>query len=489
MTLLALAWVLAADGARPDSDGEPWSFHPDDTVTFVDGPTGAVRVHYASAGPSVTVLDDLDEDGVPDLPQVMASTAEDAIGHFTALGFRPMVPEADLGLDALGGSGAIDVYMVEFGGTGDGRFAIDGCSGGVCVGHLLTDNDFSESYYADPAEAAAVLASHELFHGVQAAYRTQLPDWMSEGTATWAEHLYDPTLDDYFGFCGAYLAEPTRSIDSPPAGVATAWTYGTALFFGFLGERLGVGVGPALLEAMEGRGDTEGVDAILDVLDQFDDRIEDAWPVFAAWNLATGRQSGGTGEGWPDASQLRAPPFEVEAGTDLLDDDNRFYPLAATYFQLEHAGGPLAAAFADDPTGLVFGLHPFAGGERQGAVDAAVVSFAPTAFGLIELGEVAAGGYALVGSYPQQAPESTKVRFCVGAPDAAAACLEPDAPDPSDDTATPDGDTGAPTARPEEASAGCGCASPGGSSSPRGLVGWGVGLFALVSRRRRAAGA
>ncbi len=488
MTPLAIVWVLSAGAARPDTDGEPWSFHPDDTVEFVDGPTGAVRVHYASAGPSATVLDDRDEDGVPDLPQVMAVTAEDAIGHFAALGFRPMVPEADLALDALGGSGAIDVYMVEFGDTGDGRFAIDGCSGGVCVGHLLTDNDFAESYYADSAEAAAVLASHELFHGVQAAYRTSLPDWMSEGTATWAEHLYDPTLDDYFGFCRAYLAEPTRSIDSPPAGVATAWTYGTALFFGFLGERLGAGVGPALLDAMEGRGDDEGVDAILEVLDLYDERIEAVWPVFAAWNLATGRQSGGTGEGWPDADQLRAPPFEVEAGADLLDDDNRFYPLATTYFQLEHAGGPLVAAFADDPTGLVFGLHPFAGGERQGAVDAAAVTFSPDGVGVVELGDLPAGGYALVGSYPQPAPESTKVRFCVGAPDAAAACLEPTDGEPAGDTGPIDDDTGAPADGSGGAAddAGCGCASADGAG---GLGALALGLMALVSRRRRAGGA
>lgn len=485
MTPLALLALAAAWADRPDTDGAAWSFAVDDELAWVDGPAGQVRVHYAAAGPSVTVLTDDDGDGVPDLPQILAATAEDALVAFADLGFRPLVPEADLGLDALGGSGAIDVYMVEFGGTGDGRFELDGCEGGVCVGHLLTDNDFAESSYADAAEAAAVLASHELFHGVQAAYRGSLPSWMSEGTATWAEHLYDPSLDDYFGFCSAYLAEPTRSIDSPPAGVATAWTYGTALLFGFLEQRHGAEVGPDLLVAMEGRPEDEAREAIAEVLAARGDDWAAAWPDFATWNLAVGRQSGGTAEAWPDAGRLRAPPFEVEADA-LLDDDNRFYPLATTYFSLQHGGGPLALAFADDPAGLVFGLHPFAGGARLGAVDAAVVTLQPAGLETVDLGELPAGGYALVGSYPVDAPESTKVRFCLGSPDAVEACRVAEGSPDTGDTGSPDRDTATPAADPPEAPPeGCGCgAGPGGGG---GLA---LGLVALLGlSRRRAPGA
>jgi MYXO-CTERM domain-containing protein len=486
VTGLVLAVVASSSwAARPDTDGEAWSFATTDVLSYVDSPTGAVRVHFSIEGPSVTVLDDLDGSGAPDLAEALAVTSEAALDRFIDLGFRPLIAEVDLGLDALGGSGAIDVYMVEFGGVGDGRFAIDGCSGGVCVGHLLTDNDFAESYYSDNEEAAAVLASHELFHGIQYAYATSLPSWMSEGMATWAERLFDPELSDYYGFCSAYLDEPTRSIDSPPAGVATAWSYGTALFFGYLEGRLGEEAGPAILDAMEGRDEGESVDVIIDVIDDFGDDIGDAWPLFAAWNLAVGRQSGGTGEGWPYADRLRAPPFEVEVEDGLLDDDNRFYPMAATYFRWVHAGGPASMAFADDPTGLVFSLHPFAGGADQGAVDAALLYLEPTSAGLSVLGDLPAGGYALVGSYPQQAAESNKVRFCLGAPGEVEACLEIEGDDGDDGTDGTDGtDTGGDDVDSGDAGdidePACGCATGGTTGLGLGLM---AGL-AVFSRRR-----
>lgn len=475
--------VPAAQAARPAANGAAWSFAVDDEIAFVDSPSGHVRVHYAASGPSVTVLDDADLDGVPDLPQVMAQTAEQVLTTLTALGFRAPLLEADVGLEDLGGSAAIDVYMVDFAGTGDGRFAIDACYGSVCAGHLLTDNDFAESGYADAAEAARVLASHELFHAVQAAYAADLPAWMSEGTATWAEHLYDPETPDYLGLCRYYLLEPTRSLNSPPAGTVTGWSYGTALFFGFLQERHDERIGPALLEAMEVHSGDEGLDAIAAVLADRDDSFAEAWPEFAAWNAATGARAGLQTQGYPYASRLAAPPLEVSADA-LLDDDNRFYPLATTYFSLEHAGGPLAVAFADDPAGLVFSLHAVPGGGLYGPTEDAAVVLEPTGVGVVELGEQDAGLWLLAGSYPRPAPESTKVRFCLGAPEQVAACLE----EPDDGEADTGGaDTGGTEApedpSPEQHASG----GEGGCTVAPAPRGWAVVLLGLlaVGRRRR----
>lgn len=477
----ALLWATAgatpAHAARPDTDGEPWSFAVDDEVVYLDSEGGRVRVHYAAAGPSVTDLTDDDANGRPDLPEAMADVAEDVLDQLDALGFRPPVSEAELGIDDLGGSGAIDLYMVDFGGTGDGRFAVDACAGGVCAGHLLTDNDFAESYYDDAQEAARVLTSHELFHAVQAAYAAELPVWLSEGTATWAEHLHDPETDDYLGFCGAYLMEPTRALDQPPAGTVTAWSYGTALFFGFLQERHGADIGPDLLEALESVPAEEATLAIQSVLEDRGDSWADAWPTFAAWNLATGRYAG-RAPSYPYAQFIRNPPFEVETDGGVLQDDNRFYPLATTYFRYVHGGGPLALAFADDPTGLHLGLHPMVDGQDNGRVLPAVVEQTPTEAGVLDLGSFDAGGYVLVGSYPAVAPESIKVAFCLGPPDALADCVPPaDAGD--GDSGAADG--GADSGLGSSSGDGCGCAGTQGT----GGVGALLALAGLLFSRRR----
>ena len=484
MSVLLLGMLVAPAGAaRPDTNGEAWSFAVDDEVTWVDGPAGHVRVHYAEAGPSVTVLEDLDGNGVPDLPETLAATAEDVLEALAGLGFRAPLFEADVGLPDLGGSAGLDVYMVDFGGTGDGRFALDGCEEGRCAGHLLTDNDFAESHYADAGEASRVLASHELFHAVQAAYAADLPVWLSEGTATWAEHLYDPENADFLGFCRAYLREPTRSLHRPPSGAVTAWSYGTALFFAFLQERHGVEVGPALLEALEVSDEDDGLAAVEAVLTQQEDTWAQAWPTFAEWNLATGARAGALPEGYPFAADLFPPPVEVDA-VGFLEDDNRFYPLAATYFALEHEGGLLSLAFVDDPTGLELRLHPVPGGGRFQPVASAVWEGTPRGVGLVELGSHPPGTLMLVGSYAARASESTKVQFCLGAPEEALACLEEEAVADTGSVAPESGDAGSPEPPPpDEEGTAAGCSAMGGA----GGVAAGL-LAALAAVRRRRLG-
>ncbi|MFT4977206.1 MAG: hypothetical protein ACI8S6_003111, partial [Myxococcota bacterium] len=107
--MIALAVLLGpALAARPDEGGGLFPFDDADIIAYVDGPTGAVRVHYSEDGPSVTILDDDDGDGRPDYPVEVAAVAEDVLAFYADLGFRPPVSESELGLGDLGGSGAFD---------------------------------------------------------------------------------------------------------------------------------------------------------------------------------------------------------------------------------------------------------------------------------------------------------------------------------------------------------------------------------------------
>ncbi len=485
-----IAIILASVAlARPDDGTGMYTYGAADVLASVDGPQGRVRVHYSEQGPNITLLDDHDGSGAPDFAEDVAATAEDVLAFYEAMGFRSPLTEAEVGLSALGGSEAFDFYLIDFGGSADGMFSADGCTdaGARCAGHMLIENDFAGYGYASLDEAVAVLTSHELFHAVQAAYLYGQPTWMSEGTAVWAEHQYLPDNDDFYWFCSEYLQDTGRSVDSPPAGAVSSFSYGTALFFQFLTERLGDGVGPAIQEGLLDRTEDEALDAVIEAMALFGGELEDEWPVFARWNLATGIRAGGM-ESYPFAAELNGVTAEAEGET--LQDDNRFYPLAATYFHLEHVGGPLHFAALDDPTGLEFSLHATESGRERGDVEPALATWADV--WTLDLGELDDGSYWLVGSYPQVADQSVKVEFCLGAPEAVAPCETDTEPtdtgaiDTGQDGATEptDGadDTGAaspPVGDTGEESSGCGC-----TSAP--ARGWMVpGLVALLGVARR----
>src|SRR5690606_634698 len=116
-------------------------------------------------------------------------------------------------------------------GAADGHFDVDACTGtpARCAGFFVIENDFAGYAYASVAEAVDTVVSHELFHAVQAAYVRDLPVYLSEGTATWAERAFRPDSRDFLRLCDAYLADTGRSLHKPPAGPAPAFAYGTAL--------------------------------------------------------------------------------------------------------------------------------------------------------------------------------------------------------------------------------------------------------------------
>lgn len=464
-----LAAFAPAHATRPDEGGGTWHYDASDVLEYVDGPEGRVRVHYSVEGPNQTILTDDDGDGYPDYPEEVAAIAEDVLDFYAGLGFNRPLTESEMGLDPLGGSDALDFYLLDFQLEADGMFQTEKCANGVCSGFMLMENDFSGYGYRTLNQAIEVLTSHELFHAVQAATADNLPSWMSEGMAVWGEYAYDYDVTgfDVLSFCDAYLDDTARPIYSPPAGMTTAWSYGTALFFIFLDLRDGSGVLADMLSDMYEQSSDQAIDAVAQALQDNGDSIEEAWPVFVRWNLATGRRAGAT-ESYPFADELQF--VETTAKGETIEDENRFYPLAATYYELDHPGGELYFSTADDPAGLLFSLHPV---DDSGQVEDLATEWSPDGAGRIDLGDFDAGTYFVVGTNPHLAEQSTKISFCLGDDATAQDCL------PASDT----GDTGAGGAGGGAGGAkGCGgCASTGAGAAGAGLV----GLLGLVGLGRR----
>ncbi len=483
--LLAAIAALATPGVghaiRP-TEGGMFSFDASDVVESWEEPTGAVRVHYSVEGPNATRLDDDDDDGVPDFAQDVAVVSAEVLDFYALdLGLRLPIGEEEMGLGELGGSYALDVYLVDFDHNGDGAWGNDACLDGPnhCSGYLTIENDFSGYGYPSLAAAIDILTSHELFHGVQAAYDAYQEVWFSEGTAVWGEKQFDPDNVDFLWFADEYLADTGRSIDRPPAGPVPSFAYGTCLWWDFLTTRHDPSLMNELLAATE-----SPTGAAVDTLAEMEaavaavgDDLADAWVTFVTWNLATGSRAGST-ESYDYAGELDGVLAEEDGSS--IDDDNRFYPLAATYYRLDHDGGPIWFGIEEAAPDLHFALLPVSGGEDDGPVEAPVDSWTGDAAGSWALSsgaELDAGGYWLLGTYPMRADESVKVRICLGDQEAAAECGEPvsgDDDDTSDDDDSSDDD---------DDDDGCACEA-GGRGPDGSALAVLLGMTVLLRRRR-----
>lgn len=398
-----MLWLFSAAAlARPSAgSGEMFAFKSDDVVETYD--LGVIRVHYSVEGPSLVLQGDEDQDGVPDFVQQVAEEANLVLDFYAEEGFRYPVSEEDMGLSNLGGSSAFDFYLVDFGGNSDGMFGIDACQGSICSGYMMMENDFQGYGYSSISEAVKVLTSHELFHAVQAAYNANQPSWLSEGSAVWAEWLYEPDVYDFYWFSNAYLGEADRSLHRPPAGVTTSFSYGTALFYAFMDEYFGEVRMVALLEDLEGVSEEQMIEVVLDHLDD----VETDWMTFAQWNLATGARFGAL-DGYSFARLITG--IKTEAQGAMISEDHRFYPLATTYFLLEHEGGEVHFIYEGDEQDVTFSLHPTNEDARVlGSIKMWTVGEEPI-FSM----DLDAGKYWLIGALPKLTENSQKLAFCFG---------------------------------------------------------------------------
>ncbi|MEM9488246.1 MAG: MXAN_6640 family putative metalloprotease [Myxococcota bacterium] len=478
-----VGWFAAmpeASAQRP-TEGGPFAFEPSDDVRFWDEPSGMIRVHYSADGPNVTLLADEDSDGVPDFPQNVALTMAEVLEFFQIQRAMLRPPgEEQLGLEPLGGSYALDVYLIDFGGSADGAFRRDACDLVLaqCAGHMIIENDFVGYSYPSLQVAIDVLTSHELFHGIQSAYTTNVPIWFSEGTAVWAERQWDSDSPDFLRFAAFYLGDTGRSIDRPPGGPVPTFAYSTGIFYDFMTLIHDVSLISELVDAIRvraleiGEGDEE-VDILGEMITLIggEDILRANWLDFTAWNLATGERAGII-DSYPYADELPGITAEVEGSA--IDDTNRFYPLAATYYRLDHDGGAIWFGIEEAAPDLHFTLYPVADGSADGPVGQPVATWtgADASSGPITAegdSRFSAGGYWLIGTKPIRGTLSTRVRICLGTPEAAAACAEPreEFPSEEEEPGEDDGNDGG------------GCAvAPGDSST--GAAG-GIWLLILVT--------
>lgn len=464
---------------RPTDVGssEMWRFAPSETVESFDSSEGNVRVFYTRAGVNAVPTADADATGIPDTVELVAATYEEALGYYAILGYR--APISDLGTPGGdGGDGRFDVYLVDFALRADGSFRRERCAGSICSGYMVQENDFVGYRYANYRIATRILASHELFHAVQAAYDADGSSNFGEATAVWATESFDPSLNDFEGFVAGWMAVPERSLDQEPLSPADGYSYGVSIFFRYLSERFGDDVILEIWRAMEdgagGVADPVWLEAIASVLTAHDTDFIEAFHTFSRWVLYSGI-GGPDGETFAEAARY-APVTRVTETLPFHDDALRVFTASTRIWSFPAAGRTqvTAALVSDDPEETAT-LELTIAIRRRTDVEVHVI----TALEVID----ATGADEIVVAVSNGAIDGNSARpgLCVGTPAEVSACvgsvaadagmIETDAGIIESDAAMP-GDAG-PTS-------GCSCRAGSRSSAP-----WPLALLALALLRHR----
>ncbi len=431
--------------ARPDVPGSDlFTFNTGDVVETFD--SEHFRIHYTTAGEHQVPAGDGDGDGTPDHVQALADIYEAALSTYLGLGFR--APVSDENVANNGGDGRFDVYLVDFARNADGAYRAERCEGAICSGYMVQENDFIGYGYPSVAVANKTVASHELFHAIQAAYDVDQGAVYSEGTAVWASERFDASLRDLEGFAFGYLDNAATPLDSGRGGPVDSFTYGAGIFFEYLTERFSGELVHAIVEATADDVDEDAYwfDALSDLLVAEGSTFADAFTEFSTWTLMTGRRAD-PGRSFRNGSQMA---LRDGLEKSLPVDEGAFIVFTASSRMLQvntNGVDDLFVALGGDATavdGIRVVIATVAGGS---VVDVVAVDDA-TADDPAVIDVAGASEALIVVVNTRQSGSSSRPQLCVGDADAVAACANDSVADDDDD------DTGA-----GDVSLGGGCSS------------------------------
>jgi hypothetical protein len=315
-------------------------------------PSGQALVHYATTGVDAVPMADANTNGVPDFVDEVAATAEDAVEHYLALGFRRPLDDG-----ARGGDGRIDIYLRNLNGA-DGSAGNDSCTADHCIGFVAAENDYAGYSYPTVTEGIRSVIPHELFHLVQYAYSNAQSSSWTEGSAVWAtENLYGDGNSDFERFLASFITRSFRPFERAIGGFGDGYPYGAALWPYFLEQRHGVDAVVATWAGCETTGFLDATNSAIGA----DGGLDAAWIEFTRWNAFTGpRAARGM---YPKAATWPAVPREpaiADRGTIYIEGlSARYVPIAITQpssVTVSTASIKLAAWLVADDQNLADGI-------------------------------------------------------------------------------------------------------------------------------------
>ncbi len=320
---------------RPTDPSDSFGYDGAQAQSIVS-PGGDYRVWWTDEGTHAVPSADEDSNGVPDYVEMVAQVADEVAKKLADNGWKiAMNDDPGGGGTPPGGDGLFDIYLVDFQ-AGDGHYSSDWCTTnehGVqqCAGHFRLENDFAGLNYPSPEYAARLVLSHEYFHAVQNAYAADLPQWWSEGSATWFEEYFDPEQEDFERLTSLYFDEHTRTLNDRGRGPSDAFAYGASIFVYFLELHIGADGVRAIFERLA-RGE-ELMAAIEAEVSAELGSLREAFDLFATYNLFT-RSLAVSDNGYPEPERFWGVEVEEQAADKSFNWSLDVEPLAARYAKL-----------------------------------------------------------------------------------------------------------------------------------------------------------
>ena len=317
-----------------------------------------VLVWYATDGTNAVNTATTRGDGVPDDVAEVAQVTSDTITSYASMGFRAPVSDGDTSCGSNGGDDRLDVYLVKMvGGDGmtvseQGRCTSAG-KAQRCASFVFAQANYAALYPSASIGIHTVLP-HETFHAVQNAYDANIDRFWAEGTAQWAAKTLDPSLTDLERFLPDFFSSTSKALDAPVNGVTAGFLYGAAIWPVFLTAQHGNDIVKQVLEqeGVGGDGALAATDAVLQANDS--SSMANDFPLFAAWNAATGKRagSGGYSEG-SSYPEVTIAELEDGAASGITSG-------YATYYYHVQSDGPQSVTIEDS---YIFG---FGSGSARG---------------------------------------------------------------------------------------------------------------------------
>ncbi|HVJ20765.1 MAG TPA: MXAN_6640 family putative metalloprotease [Polyangiaceae bacterium] len=342
-----VAAAQSCENHRPtEAEGSAGTSYGSAEVASYDSPSGAARIHYALTG--VHAPPSAAADGeTPDAVIAAATAADDALAKFAELGFEAPLGDEDSPCPDNGGSGAFDVYLVQFS-AADGHTLRDHCTtDNRCASFVMVENNFGGGGYADTEEGLRTVVPHELFHAVQATYDAGLEPWWAEGSAQWAAKQVYPEIEDLERFLPEYFESPWRPLNVPPGGVVAGFLYATAIWPVFLEQRHGAPLIVSVFDELD--SSTEDVlETTERVLSSQASTLAATFLEFATYNAATGERAT-PGQGYANAAEyplVPLTPFEATPGATVSEVGSGL----GVYYYSVTVAQPIELRLEADPT-------------------------------------------------------------------------------------------------------------------------------------------
>jgi len=328
-----VASAHAATCTRPTDPGGAGGYAYGDFEASSYG-NDQVLVWYTTEGANAVNRASSRADHVPDDVAMVAEVTSDALNRYAAMGFRvPLSDDLSANCGSNGGDARFDIYLMNMRGA-DGMAVPESgrCSSDQpkqCASYLIAKANYAE-YYDSAEQGIRTVLPHETFHAVQNAYDADLDRFWAEGSAQWAAKVLDPTLTDLERNLPAFFSQSARSLDAPPSGVTSAFLYGSAIWPVFLSQRFSQDIVRSVLEQEAQQGDSAIVatDAVLHSLQS---SLADEFPLFAAWNAATGTRTGTGGyESAKDYPEVDVSELDSAGSKAITSGLSSFYYHAST---------------------------------------------------------------------------------------------------------------------------------------------------------------